>query len=102
MINGEFGSIVYVIVGVFVGLSGAVSHCLLVRSESFKRRSIIAKAAILWVGAMILPISWAVRGALDSHVPVGKYYLAFFSGGIALFALVAAICISMLEARSSV
>jgi hypothetical protein len=101
MINGEFGSIVFVIVGVFVGLSGAIAHCVLIRRGSFRRRSNFEKAAFLWVGAMVLPGAWAVFGALNSHAPVGSPYLIYFGGLIAVFALVASVCITLFEARWS-
>jgi hypothetical protein len=102
MINGEFGSIVYVIVGVFVGLSGALSHCLLVRRASFRRRSKVTKAMFVWVGAMIIPLAWTVVGALDSNAKVSGDYVFIFGGGIAVFALVASICITAYDARRSV
>lgn len=102
MINGEFGSIVYVIVGVFVGLSGAISHWLLVRRASFRRRSEIMKAVILWIGAMIIPLMWTVIGALYSNAKVSGDYVFIFGGGIAVFALVASICITAYDAGRSV
>jgi hypothetical protein len=102
MVNGEFGSIVFAIVGVFVGLSGAISHCVLIRRVSFRRRSDFEKAAILWVAAMVLPGAWAVFGALNSDAPIDRYYLIYFGGGIAVFALVASVCIALFEARWSV
>ena len=102
MINGEFGSIVFVILGVFVGLSGALSHCLLVRRASFIRRSEVAKAMIVWIGAMIIPLAWTVAGALNSNAKVSGGYVYIFGGGIAVFALVASICITGYDARRSV
>jgi len=102
MINGEFGSIVFVIAGVFVGLSGALSHCLLVRRASFSRRSEVTKAMIVWIGAMIIPLAWTVVGALNSKAKVSAGYVYIFGGGIAVFALVASICITAYDARRTV
>ena len=101
-INGEFGSIVFVIVGVFIGLSGAICHSVLTRRPRFARQSAVAKAAILWVGAMIIPMAWTILGALNSKVPVGARYVVFFCGSIAATALVASICITLYEGRRSV
>jgi hypothetical protein len=60
-INGEFGSIVHLFVGVSVGLSGAICHIILARRARFSRRSPIAKATIFWIGAMGLPTAPAPR-----------------------------------------
>ena len=99
--SGQFGSVVFVIVGVFVGLSGAISHCILVQLAAFRRSSNTVKTITLWIGAMTIPLAWTVLGALDSTHPVGPNYVIAFSGGIAAFALVASISITLYETRWS-
>jgi hypothetical protein len=101
-INGEFGSIIYVGVCVLVGLSGAIFHSVLARRPSFLRLSPVPKAAILWIGAMIIPMAWAILGALTSNVRTDMSYVVLFFGGIAAVALVASICITLYEGRWSV
>jgi hypothetical protein len=101
-IYGEFGSIVFVIMGVFVGLSGAISHGVLARRPRFARQSTVAKTAILWIGAMIIPMAWTIRDALNSNVPVGVPYAIIFCGSIAAMALIASICMTLYERRWSV
>jgi uncharacterized membrane protein len=101
-ISGEFGSIVFLIMGVLVGLSGAICHSVVALRPPFARQSAAARFTILWVGAMFIPMAWTILGALNSNVPVGDRYVVFFCGNIAAMALVASICITLYEGRRSV
>jgi MFS family permease len=95
MIDGEFGSLALVGIGLFTGVSGAISHCILIRRFSFRRRSKLAQAVTLWSGASVLPVAWALLGVMNSTRPVAWYYLIYIVGGIAAFALLAAACITL-------
>jgi hypothetical protein len=79
----------------------AICHSAFARRPHFMRLSPIAKAMVLWIGAMILPMAWTVLGALNSSVPVTAHYVAFFCGGIAAMALVASVCLTLYEGRWS-
>jgi hypothetical protein len=99
--NGEFGSIVYVFIGVLVGISGAITHCVLVGRDAFRRRSDTFKAIALWIGAMTLPLVWAGYGTLTSTRPIDGSYYVVFGGEIAIIALIAAVAMMLFEARWS-
>jgi hypothetical protein len=102
MIDGEFGSVVLVAIGLFTGISGAIAHCILIRSVGFRRRSQLGQVLTLWAGAAALPVAWASLGMLNATRPVPWQYLIYFVGGIALFSLVASACIIRLVAWRSI
>ena len=82
-IDGEFGSVVLLAAGFFVGVSGAITHGILARRTVFMRRSALTKAMILWIGAMIVPTVWLANDLLSTDTPApASYVIDFRSEGV--------------------
>jgi len=99
--SGEFGSIVYLMTGVVVGASGAITHAALLRVSSFRSGSGIRRVLWLWVGAIILPTVWIISGELTSAVPVKSLRndVVLFLGPILAIALLGACVLNQLDRR---
>jgi len=98
---GEFGSIVLIIMGVFVGASGALAHILLLRVKSFRRCGGLARTLLLWGGAAILPCVWILATeAFSPRSQSGDSFASvvqFFLGPIAGLSLLGACAMSWIE-----
>ena len=99
--SGEFGSIIYLMTGVVVGLSGAITHAALLRAKSFRSGSGIRRVLWLWVGATVLPAIWVILGELTSVVPVKSLRsdVILFLCPILAIALLGACALNQLDRR---
>jgi hypothetical protein len=51
---GDFGSIAHLLMGLGVGLAGAVSHALLSSSGAFRRCGVVRRALINWLSGYLV------------------------------------------------
>jgi hypothetical protein len=94
-ISGEHGSVLYVVVGLCVGVSGAISYLLLPLLSPFRRLKGIGRIAVC-AGVAVLPT--VVFSAYVARSGSSRFF--YFTSGVAIaFLCICAVLVSLLESR---
>ena len=103
ILYGEIGSIVLATAGVIIGISGAISHSILILAQFFSFRYLFARVGALWIGAMILPTVWILQDVLRSKggAPENWRTLEYFGPLLGVPALLGAIAFERLVRKSA-
>lgn len=64
----EHGSIVFIGVGVAIGVVGAVAHAGVLQSPRFRVAGLLAQALLLWLATLALLVLVAVAGGLVGYL----------------------------------
>jgi hypothetical protein len=96
MISGEHGSVVFVVVGLYVGVSGAVSYLLLPLVPPLRRLGAIGRTASIAAGAALPTIAFSAYFALSGSSP---WFFNFEAGLAVAYACICALLISQVEFR---
>jgi len=96
--SGEHGSIVYVVVGLYVGVPGAISYLLLPLLSLFRGLGLIGRIATYTVAGALPTVACAAYVALSNSRSTASLF--FFMSGIAIgFACISAILATQVESR---
>ena len=97
-ISGEHGSIVFVIVGLYVGIPGAISYLLLPLLLPFRKLGGLGRFVTYTVSAILPTVACAAYAALTNSRSTGSFFL--FMSGIAIgFAGTCALLVMQIESR---
>jgi hypothetical protein len=96
MISGEHGSVVFVVVGLYVGVSGAVSYLFSWLVPPFRRLGAIGRATIIAAAAALPTIAFCAYFALSAS---SWWFFNFESGLAVAYACICALLISQIECR---
>jgi hypothetical protein len=97
MISGEHGSVVFVVVGLYVGVSGVVSYLLFPLVPPFRRLGATGRMAAFAAGAALPTIAFSGYFALSGSTRT--WFFNFESGLAVAFACICALLISQIEFR---
>lgn len=97
--NGEHGSVVFVLVGFYVGIAGAISYLLFELIPQFRRLGSVWRLTISTVAAAMPTVIFLIYDSFAPHTyPITPgaraSYLALMSGTATAFAFIAAIIIT--------
>jgi hypothetical protein len=95
MISGEHGSVVFV-VGLYAGVSGAVSYLFSWLVPPFRRLGAIGHATIIAAAAALPTVAFSAYFALSASSP---WFFNFESGLAVAYACICALLISQIEFR---
>jgi ABC-type sugar transport system permease subunit len=100
--SGEHGSIIFLGLGVLVGVAGASAHAGLLLIARFRRVSSLGQTLLVWATTAVILMALAIAFAMDSNSPSKlREALGFIFLYAALPALVAATVFNWLVNRAA-
>ena len=99
IISGDHGSVVFVAVGLYVGISGAVSYLLLPLLSPFRRLGGTGRLAACAAAAALPTVAFSVYVALSDSSRSNVWSFYFEPGIATAFACICAVLVSQLESR---
>ena len=95
---GDYGSIVQLLIGLGLGVTGAISHAALSASAAFRSRGTIRRALLNWLigysifAAIALPLlnPWANAGTPEFWMEAFRFFVVYTGGPMLLLSFVVA------------
>lgn len=97
-ISGEHGSIIFVVLGVFTGICGAVTHGCLLPTTWFRQQEKLAQVTTLWIGTLFLFLTAASIVNFASRLEALKVVLVYLTAPVLV---AAAICNELINRESA-